>query len=106
MVRAIRKKLLEDTPPIHDYKVVAVKKVVIDKSREGRIAANDPEMKNSYRRARQFITTFSLQIFELFQAFHIFKNAPSDLPLSIAQLWLLGSISNCWNITSSNYTMH
>ena len=51
-------------------------------------------MKNSYRRARQFITTFSLQIFELFQAFHIFKNAPSDLPLFIAQLWSLVSISN------------
>jgi hypothetical protein len=70
MVMTVRKKLLEDTPPIHDSTVVAIKKVVIAKSRKGGIAANVLEIKNSYRRDRQFITTFSLQIFELFQAFH------------------------------------
>jgi hypothetical protein len=86
MVMTVRQKLFEGTPLIQDSKVVAIKKVVIAKSREGRIAANDPEIKNSYRRARQFITTFSLQIFELFQAFHKYKDAPSDLSLSIAQL--------------------
>jgi hypothetical protein len=92
MVMTVRKKLLEDTPPIHDSTVVAIKKVVIAKSREGGIAANVLKIKNSYCRARQFITTFSLQIFELFQAFHKCKDAPSDLPLSIAQLWPLASI--------------
>ena len=29
----------------------------------------------------------SLQIFELFQGFHKYKDAPSDLSLFIAQLW-------------------
>ena len=73
---------------------MAIKKVVIPKSREGRIAANVMERKNSYRRARQFITTFSLQIFELFQAFHKYQDAPlSDLSLSIAQLWPWVTIS-------------
>jgi hypothetical protein len=86
MVITVRQKLLEGTPLIQDSTVVAIKKVVIAKSREGRIAAYDPEIKNSYRRARQFITTFSLQIFELFQAFQKCKDAPlSDLSLSIAQ---------------------
>jgi hypothetical protein len=93
MVMTVRQKLLEGTPLIQDSTVVSIKKVVIAKSREGRIAAYDPEIKNSYRRARQFITTFSLQIFELFQAFHKCKDAPSDLPLSIAQLWPWVSIN-------------
>ena len=85
MVMTVRQKLLESTPLIHDSTVVAIKKVVIAKSREGRIAANVLEIKNSYRRARQFITFFSLQIFELFQAFH--KCNENSLPLCIAQLW-------------------
>ncbi len=44
------------------------------------IAANDPEINNSYRRAQKFIKNFSSQIFELFQAFHKCKDS-SDLPL-------------------------
>ena len=60
IVKTVRQKLLEGTPLIHDSTVVAIKKVVIAKSREGRIVANILEIKNSYRRARQFITTFSL----------------------------------------------
>ena len=55
MVMTVRKNLREDT--------------LIHESREGRIVVNVLERKNSYRRARQFITTFSLQIFELFQLF-------------------------------------
>ena len=87
MVMTVRNNLLEGTPLIQDSTVVAIKKVVISKSREGRIAVNVLERKNSYRRARQFITTFSLQIFELFQVFHKYKDASlSDLSLSIAQL--------------------
>ncbi len=78
MVMTVRQNLLEGTPLIQDSTVLAIKKVVIDKSHEGRIAVNVLERKNSYRRARQFITTFSLQIFELFQAFHKCKDATSD----------------------------
>ena len=89
----VRKNLLEDTPPIQDSMVVAIKKVVIAKNREGRIAANDLEINNSYIRARQFIKNFSSQIFELFQAFHKCKDAKSsDLPYSIAILFPLVSI--------------
>jgi hypothetical protein len=87
MVMTVRKNLLQDTPLIQDSTVVAIKKVLIPKSCEGRIAAYDQEIKNSHRRARKFITTFSLQIFDLFQAFHKYKDAPSDLYLFIAQLW-------------------
>ena len=94
MVMTVRKNLLEGTPLIQDSTVVAIKKVVISKSREGRIAVNVPETKNSYKRARQFITTFSLQIFELFQVFHKYKDTSlSDLSLSIAQLWPWVSIT-------------
>ena len=80
MVMTVRKNLHEDT--------------LIHESREGRIVVNVLERKNSYRRARQFITTFSLQIFELFQAFHKYKDASSsDLSLSIAHLWPWVSVS-------------
>ena len=87
MVMTVRKNLLQGTPLIQDSTVVAIKKVVIPKSREGRIAAYDSKIKNSHKRARLFIKNFSLQIFELFQAFHKYKDAPSDLSLFIAQLW-------------------
>ncbi len=95
MVMTVRQNLLKDAPLLQDSTVVAIKKVVIPKSREGsRIAVNVLERKNSYRRARQFITTFSLQIFELFQAFHKCKDASSsNLPLSITQLWPWVSIT-------------
>ena len=93
MVMTVRKNLLEDTPPIQDSMVVAIKKVVIAKNREGRIAANDLEINNSYIRARQFIKNFSSQIFELFQAFHNCKDNPSDLPLSITKLFPLVTIT-------------
>jgi len=73
--------------------VVAIKKGVIAKNREDRIATNDPEINNSYIRARLFIKNFSSQIFELFQAFHKCKDAKSsDLPYSIAILFPLVSI--------------
>jgi hypothetical protein len=90
MVMTVRKNLLQDTPLIQDSMVVALKKVVIAKNREDRIAANDPEINNSYIRARLFIKKFSSKIFELFQAFHKCKNA--ELPLSIAILFSLVSI--------------
>jgi hypothetical protein len=93
MVMTVRKNLIEGTPPIQDSTVVAIKKVVIDKSREYSIVAYDPEIKNSHRRARQFNTTFSFQIFELFKAFYKCKD-PSDPPSSIAQLWPWVSVSN------------
>jgi hypothetical protein len=93
MVMTVRKNLLEDTPPIQDSMVVAIKKVVIAKNREGRIAANDLEINNSYIRARQFIKNFSSQIFELFQAFHNCKDPLSDLPLSITILFPLVTIT-------------
>jgi hypothetical protein len=92
MVMTVRKNLLQDTPPIQDSMVVAIKKVVIAKNREDRIATNDPEINNSYIRARLFIKNFSSQIFELFQAFHRSKDALSDLPYSIAILFPLVSI--------------
>ena len=93
MVMTVRKNLLQDNPPIQDSTVVAIKKVVIDKSREDSIVAYDPEIKNSRRSAQQLNTTFSFQIFELFQAFYKCKD-PSDPPSSIAQLWPWGSVSN------------
>jgi hypothetical protein len=93
MVMTVRKNLLQDTPPIQDSMVVAIKKVVIAKNREDRVAANDPEINNSCIRARLFIKNFSSQIFEQFQAFHKCKDAPSsDLPLSIAIFFPLISI--------------
>jgi hypothetical protein len=93
MVMTVRKNLLEDTSPIQDSTVVAIKNVVIAKNREDRIAVNDPKINDSYLRARLFIKIFSSQIFELFQAFHKYKNAPSsDLSHSIAILFPLVSI--------------
>ena len=64
MVMTVRKNLLQDTPPIQDSMVVTIKKGVIAKNREDRIATNYPEINNSYLRARVFIKNFSSQIFE------------------------------------------
>ena len=93
MVMTVRKNLLEDTPPIQDSMVVAIKNVVIPKNREDRIVANEPEINDSYIRARVFIKNFSSQIFELFKSFHKYKDTPSsDLHHSIAILFPLVSI--------------
>ena len=45
MVKKSRRVGLGLASPIQDFTVVAIKKVVIPKSREGRIAANDPAIK-------------------------------------------------------------
>ena len=89
MVMTIRKKLLQETK----FGTIIMNRQLV-KGREGILMANDPEIHNSYRRARHFIKTFSLRIFDLVKAYKNWKDDgdADNLTNSIASLWPTVSI--------------
>ncbi len=89
MVMTIRKKLLQETK----FGTIIMNRQLV-KGREGILMANDPEIHNSYRRARHFIKTFSLRIFDLVKAYNNWKDDgdADNLTNSIASLWPFVSI--------------
>jgi hypothetical protein len=127
MVLTIRKKLLEDnmiednsikssliTATIcpEETSVLAIRQNVIGSKCE------TPILNNSYRRARNYIKSFSLKIFEMFKTFHDSKNDINLLRYSMARLWphvdiskdemenLISVLSKCiGNVSAEGYLL-
>ncbi len=95
MVLTLRKKLLESNKLIEGFTGLTIEKRGFNKSPADMITSNDWIKKDSLRKARRFINTFSLQIFKLFQVFYNGKDKDdhSKLTESIQLLWTSPSIT-------------